>query len=282
VNSNATLLHLGTSSWSCPDWVGKVYAPGTPPADFIAAYARKFDTVEIDATFYATPRKTVVEGWRDRTPDTFLFAAKAPQVITHEKCLADCGGELKSFLDVMSVLGPRLGPILFQLPYFSKASGMTKDELLARLKPFLASLPEGFQWAVEIRNKAWLGESLFELLAERRVALALIDHPWMYRPKELFAREGVLTGPFAYIRWLGDRYAIEKITTTWGETVIDRRVDVAEWVPHLQELIERRLPVFGYVNNHYAGYAPDTLALIQDLLGNSEHGAIESRAIRTE
>ncbi len=264
MNANRSLLRLGTSSWSCPDWVGKFYTPGTLPAEFIAAYARKLDTVEIDATFYATPRKSVVEGWRDRTPEAFIFAAKAPQVITHEKCLVQCGGELKAFLDVMSVLGPRLGPILFQLPYFSKASGMTKDELLRRLGPFLASLPDGFQWAVEIRNKTWLGKPLFELLAERGVALALIDHPWMYRPRELFAREGVLTGPFAYVRWLGDRYATEKLTTTWNETIVDRRLEVDEWVPRLKELIERRFPVFGYVNNHYAGYAPDTLALIRD------------------
>ncbi len=266
MDSNKSQLRLGTSSWSCGDWVGKFYEPGTEPRDFIAAYARKLDTVEIDATFYATPRKSVVEGWRDRTPESFVFAAKAPQVITHEKCLMDCGGEVKAFLDVMSVLGPRLGPILFQFPYFSKASGVTKEELLRRLEPFLTSLPDGFQWAVEIRNKTWLGTPLFALLAEHRVAFALIDHPWMYRPKELFAREGVLTGPFTYIRWLGDRYAIEQVTTTWGKTVIDRRPEVDEWIPHLQELIERRTPVFGYVNNHYAGYAPDTVALLRALV----------------
>ncbi len=269
MNANNTLLRLGTSSWSCPDWVGKFYAPETAPRDFIAAYARKLDTVEIDATFYATPRRSVVEGWRDRTPESFVFAAKAPQVITHEKCLENCGGELKSFLDTMTVLGPRLGPILFQFPYYSKASGMTRDELLQRLNPFLAALPEGFQWAVEIRNKAWLDKPLFNLLAEHHIALALIDHPWIYRPDALFAREGILTGPFAYIRWLGDRYAIEKITKIWNGTIVDRRPDVEEWVPHLQALIERRLPVFGYVNNHYTGYSPDTLAMIQELMGGS-------------
>jgi len=113
------LLRLGTSSWSCQDWVGKFYAPGTPPKEFIDAYAHKLNTVEIDSTFYATPNKSTVEGWRDRTPEDFIFAAKAPQVITHEKFLADCGGDLNAFLKVMSILGPRLGPILFQFPYFA-------------------------------------------------------------------------------------------------------------------------------------------------------------------
>ena len=270
MNTMAKTLRLGTSSWSSQDWIGKFYEPGTKAGDFIAAYARKFDTVEIDATFYATPRKTVVEGWRDRTPETFSFAAKAPQVITHERLLNDCGGELKSFLDVMSVLGPRLGPILFQFPYFSKASGVAKDELLRRLGPFLAGLPEGFQFAVEIRNKTWIGPPLLDLLGKHGVTLALIDHPWMCGPGELFSRKGILTGPFAYIRWLGDRYAIEKITTSWADTVIDRRPDLELWVADLQRLIERGFPIYGYVNNHYAGHAPDTVVLLRELLGHSE------------
>ncbi len=269
MNPTTSLLRLGTSSWSCQDWVGKFYEPGTQPKDFIAAYALRLNTVEIDSTFYATPRRSVVEGWRDRTPENFIFAAKAPQVITHDKCLVDCEGDLKAFLEVMCILGTRLGPILFQFPYYSKASGMTKDELLRRLTSFLAMLPEGYQWALEIRNKSWLTKSLFELLEQHSVSLALIDHPWMYRPNELFAREGILTGSFAYVRWLGDRHGIEKITTTWNDTVVDRRPDLELWVPHLQELIERRFPVFGYVNNHYAGYAPETLAMLREMLGES-------------
>lgn len=261
-----SLLRLGTSSWSCADWAGKFYPAGTEPRDFIGEYARRLDTVEIDATFYAPPRKSVVEGWRERTPETFTFSAKAPQVITHEKFLVDCAAEVKSFLDVMSALGPRMGPILLQFPYYSKRSGVTRDEFLRRLGAFLPTLPEGHAWVVEVRNKTWIGPSLFDILKPFDIPLALIDHPWMSRPDELFATQGILTGPFAYIRWLGDRYGIEKITTTWNDTVVDRRRDIERWIPHIKELVDKRYPIFGYVNNHYAGYAPATVELIQQML----------------
>ena len=97
-------IRLGTCSWSTQDWVGRVYAPGTPATEFIAQYAQRFNTVEIDATFYAVPRTSTVDGWRDRTPDGFLFSAKVPQAITHEKFLEDCSRELDAFLKAMARL----------------------------------------------------------------------------------------------------------------------------------------------------------------------------------
>lgn len=263
---DTSLFRLGTSSWSCNGWVGKFYQPGTAAAEFIAAYARKLDTVEIDSTFYATPRKSVVEGWCDRTPETFLFAAKVPQVITHEKFLENCDADLKTFVEVMSGLGPRLGPMLLQFPYYSKKNGVTKEEFVRRLKAFLPTLPKAFRWVVEVRNKAWLGKPLFDVLGEHNIPLAFIDHPWMSRPDELFAKEGIFTGPFAYIRWLGDRSGIEKVTTIWNETVLDRRSDLQHWVKHIIALLDRQVPVFGYVNNHYAGFAPGTVELLQDMV----------------
>jgi uncharacterized protein YecE (DUF72 family) len=78
-------LRLGTSSWSSEDWVGTFYPPGTPPADFLPEYAKHFDTVEVDSTFYRSPSRSMVKNWRERTPPGFVFAAKVPQVITHEK-----------------------------------------------------------------------------------------------------------------------------------------------------------------------------------------------------
>jgi len=262
-------LRLGTSSWSARDWVGPFYPPGTPPSAFISAYAERFTTVEIDATFYAVPRRTTVEGWRDRTPESFVFAAKAPREITHDRFLEDCEAPLSAFMETMSVLGPRLGPVLFQFPYYARKSGVTRDLFLRRLEAFLPTLSTERPWAVEVRNKAWIGRSLLEMLGAHGVALALIDHPWMHRPDTLFAADGVLTGPFVYIRWLGDRYGIEKITAAWNETVVDRRADLAAWVPHIQALLDRPFPVFGYVNNHYSGYAPAAVELLQGLLGQT-------------
>jgi uncharacterized protein YecE (DUF72 family) len=268
MNMGATpgTLRLGTSSWSSRDWAGVFYEPGTPPADYIRAYAERFDTVEIDATFYAVPRRSTVEGWRDRTPETFLFSAKAPGEITHKRFLEGCEDLLHRFIDTMSLLGPRLGPVLFQFPYYTKKSGVTRDDFLKRLAAFLPTLPRGGKWAVEVRNKTWIGKPLLDLLSEHQVPIALIDHPWMHGPDTLFATPGILTGPFVYIRWLGDRHGIERMTTTWNETVVDRRPDILRWIPHIQALLERPVPVLGYVNNHYAGYAPATVELIQQLM----------------
>ena len=263
-------IRLGTCSWGTTGWVGRVYAPGTPPAEFITQYAERFNTVEIDATFYAVPQTSTVDGWRDRTPDGFLFAAKAPQAITHEKFLVDCGGELNAFLKTLARLDRKLGPILLQFPYFARKTGVTQELFLERLVPFLDAAPlDEYSFVVEVRNKPWLNEALFEPLRERRVTLALIDHPWMPRPPALLAHDGLITGPMAYIRWLGERYGIEKITKTWGEPVIDRSRDLESWVPAIKAALDKQLPIFGYVNNHYSGHAPHDVALLEGLLGRA-------------
>ncbi len=263
-------LRLGTSSWTAKGWLGKFYPTGTKPADFITHYAKRYNTVEIDATFYATPAESTIAGWREKTPDGFVFAAKAPQIITHEKFLEDCHHELNGFLHAMSGLGPKLGPIVFQFPYFAKKKGVTEDEFLLRLAKFCKTLPEaGFRFAVEVRNKTWMNPALFEILHGHRIACCLIDHPWMIPPDQLFRQREVVTAPFVYLRWLGDRYAIEKIAQMWSESVVDRKKDIARWVPHIQKLLDQEIDVFGYVNNHYGGYAPDNVDHLSAMLSDN-------------
>lgn len=260
-------LHLGTSSWTAKGWLGTFYPRGTKPADFISYYATQFDTVEIDATFYATPREDTLIGWREKTPDGFVFAAKAPKAITHDKFLEDCEHELNGFLAAMSLLGPKLGPILFQFPYYAKRTGVTEDAFLVRLTRFLKQLPEaGFRFAVEVRNKTWMNPALFEILRDHHVGCCLIDHPWMSSPDQLFRQRELVTAPFAYLRWLGDRRGIEEITQVWNASVVKRERDLARWAPHINDLLEGQIDVFGYVNNHYGGYAPDNLDELERLV----------------
>lgn len=260
-------IRLGTCSWTAKGWAGKFYPSGTDRSDFIAEYAKVYDAVEIDATFYGTPRLSTLEAWYDKTPEGFVFAAKAPQAVTHEKFLEDCGRELADYLDAMALLKEKLGPILFQFPYYSKKKGVTFDDFLGRLTPFLKTLPEdGFQFAVEVRNKAWLKPALFSALAEYNIAATLIDHPWMAPPADLMNRDGIVTAGFAYIRWLGDRYAIEKITKTWNERVVNRDDDLAKWIKPINSLLDDNVDVFGFVNNHYSGYAPDDIDQLADQL----------------
>ena len=262
-----THLRLGTSSWTAKGWLGTFYPSGTKPTDFITEYAKHYDTVEIDSTFYATPQESTVLGWKDKTPEGFLFAAKVPKVITHDKFLEDCTHELNGFLHAMSLLGEKLGPLLFQFPYYAKRTGVTEDDFLLRLTRFLKELPaDSYRFAVEVRNKNWINPYLFEILHDHNVALCLIDHPWMAPPKVLFNHKEILTNQFMYIRWLGDRKGIEQVTKVWNESVVDREADLGRWVPHIKNLLDQQMDVFGYVNNHYGGYAPDNVEQLKKML----------------
>jgi uncharacterized protein YecE (DUF72 family) len=258
-------LHLGTSSFSDPSWVGPFYAPGTKPADFLAAYARRYETVEIDATFYRIPSAAQVRTWASKVPEGFRIAAKVPQVVTHEKLLLDAGEDLALFLAAMEEAGEKLGPILFQFPYFRRDAFASAKPFLERLAPVLDSLPAGRRFAVEVRNKTWVAEPLLSLLRDRGVAFALIDHPWMPTIDQLLSGPDPVTADFAYIRWLGDRHGIESKTDTWEKIIVDREGEMERWVPAIAALLERNIEVFGYFNNHYAGHAPGSIALLRDV-----------------
>jgi uncharacterized protein YecE (DUF72 family) len=129
-------MYLGTSSWTAVGWETAFYPPGTKQADFLPFYAREFNSVEVDSTFYRIPSAKTVEQWRDRTPEGFVFTAKFPQTITHEKALANAEDELKEFVGVMDLLGPKLGPLLIQLPYFNRQKFAGLDSFLRVLEPF--------------------------------------------------------------------------------------------------------------------------------------------------
>ncbi len=258
-------LHLGTSSWSSEDWVGTFYPPGTSPANFLAEYAKHFDTVEADSTFYRSPSPLMAKNWRERTPASFILAAKIPQVITHEKVLQDCAAELKEFLGAMDLLGEKLGPLLFQFPYFNRKAFARPEDFLARLAPFLAKLPSGYSFAVEVRNKGWITEPFLDLLRKKKIAMALIDHPWMTPIDQLAAKLDVVTADFTYLRWLGDRKGIEEKTQHWDKLIISREREMETWIPLIERLLARRVRVYGYFNNHYAGFGPGSIALFHEV-----------------
>lgn len=245
--------------------MGPFYPPGASRGAFLPHYARRFRSVEIDATWYAVPAARTVEGWERATPDGFVFAAKAPQAITHEKVLRDCEAELDAFLTVMRRLGPKLGPVLFQFPYFKAASFPSLPVFLLRLAPFLRLLPPDLRFAVEIRNKGWLQAPLFDALREHGVALAWIDHPYMPAARQYARLSGALTADFLYVRWLGDRHAIEAETATWDRLVYDRSRELETWAEVMREIGPRVERVHAYANNHYAGCGYETAAQFREL-----------------
>src|SRR6266566_2783209 len=234
-------LYIGTSAFTAAGWEGSFYPEGTKPADYLTYYAKHFNSVEVDSTFYRAPSKNTVEGWARKTPQGFVFAAKVPQVITHEKVLVDCDAEIKQFVETMDCLGEKLGPLLLQFGYFNKKAFVGVNDFLARLRPFLKGLPKNHKFAVEIRNRSWLVPLFIETLRERGVALALIDQSWMPRPAQWFEKLDPITADFTYVRWLGDRKGIEDQTKTWDKVIVNRSSDLAEWAEILGKVHKRKI-----------------------------------------
>jgi uncharacterized protein YecE (DUF72 family) len=233
------------------------------PADYLGFYAEHFHTVEVDSTFYACPTARTVENWRARTPEGFIFSVKVPQSITHEKALLNCDAELKEFLDTMGILGEKLGPVVFQFPFFDKWKIKDRHEFTDRLILFLKKLPTERKFAIEIRNKKWLDAEFANLLREHKIALVLQDRSFMPNPTEL--KFDPITADWTYIRWLGDRKGIEQQTTTWDKTVVDRTTELSSWVDFCYQIMKRGVLIYVYANNHYAGHAPATIEQFRNL-----------------
>ena len=132
---------LGTSSFTASGWEGSFYPRGLRSSGYLRYYAERFPTVEVDSTFYACPAPRTVANWAARTPENFIFSVKVPQTITHEKVLVDCAAELHEFLATMDLLGPKLGPIVFQFPAFDRWKFPSQKHFLDVLVPFLSKLP---------------------------------------------------------------------------------------------------------------------------------------------
>jgi uncharacterized protein YecE (DUF72 family) len=256
---------LGTSAFTASGWEGSFYPRGMHSRDFLAYYATQLATVEVDSTFYGCPSARTVNNWADRTPEDFIFSVKVPQIITHEKALINCDSEFEEFVKTMEILGPKLGPMVFQFPVFDKWKFAKQDGFLAVLVPFLKKLPTNHKFVVEIRNKNWLDARFADLLREHNVALALTDTSFVPRPWEMKEKFDLITADFAYVRWLGDRKGIEKQTTTWDKAIVDRSVDLTNWVELFRRFVARNLKIFAYANNHYAGHGPATVKLFGNL-----------------
>jgi uncharacterized protein YecE (DUF72 family) len=250
-------IRLGTSSFTADGWNGSFYPKGTKSKDYLSYYSTRFDTVEIDSTFYRCPTMDAVNNWALQTPPGFIFSLKIPRTITHEKILVDCEKEFEEFVSTAGMLGEKLGPMVFQFPYFNKDVFNTPVQFLDRLKPFFKKLPRGggYKFAVEIRNKWWLTKRFADLLKENNIALVLQDHSLMPSAERVFSTIDPLTADFVCIRLLGDRKAIDAKTTVWNQIVEDKTASMNSWVDVCQMVQRRGIPQYVYFNNHYEGFA---------------------------
>lgn len=247
-----TTLHnifLGTSGWSYKDWIGPLYKK--KDKSMLRAYARILKTVEIDSTFYRYPSKGTVMGWAKYSPDGFVYCAKLPKLITHEKKLDLNEGaeeDLQKFVELMQPLSlsGKLGCILVQLP--PKFEYEPK-----KLGAFFKTLPTHVRFAVEFRHPSWMRKETWTLLEKHQVAYTIVDEPLL--PPEIH-----ITTNIAYFRWHGHG------TRPW----YNYRYQIKElepWVPKIKETAQSVQKIYGYFNNHYHGYAVENCLQVLEMLG---------------
>lgn len=251
----AAKTRIGTQGWNYDAWVGPFYPDDTRPADFLTVYARAFDTVEVDSTFYASPVSKTVRSWARRTPEDFVFSLKLPQEITHERRLRNVDALTSEFFDRARELGGKLGPILIQLgPDF----GPTELPAIAQ---FLPKLPRDIRFAIEFRQRGWIHDGVLALLAEHNVALTLSEGRWIPRRQmmQLAARP---TADFIYVRLMG----IDQSIVDYSRVQLDRTRETEAWADVIRRGADDGREAYVYVNNHFSGHSPASARVLQRLL----------------
>jgi uncharacterized protein YecE (DUF72 family) len=213
---------VGTSGWQYDDWRPSVYAPGLGKSRWLARYAELFDTVEVNATFYGLPAVATVQRWAASVPDGFRFAVKASRYLTHVRRLADPDDACARFLDRVRHLGPKLGPVLLQLPPHFPCDPDRLEATLHALGPETAV-------AVEVRDERWHDDRVYDVLARHGAALCWWDHRGAHAPL-------VRTTDWVYLRMHEGRatpppaYGVRSLTT-WCERIVSTfGEDATGWV----------------------------------------------------
>ncbi len=202
-------VRVGTSGYSYKEWKGPFYPEKLPAKAYLKYYAERFGTVEINNTFYRMPTDKLVAGWSEEVPEGFVFVLKAPQRITHIAKLAGTAGATNEiFVKVAQTLGPRLGPLLFQLPPFQR-----KD--VARLSAFLdeaAPLKKGLRFAFEFRHASWFDEEVWGVLRAHGASLCVAEGESLETPL-------VATADWGYVRLRRDAYP-DEVIAAWAERIL--------------------------------------------------------------
>ncbi len=241
--TGAATPRIGCSGWQYRHWRGSFYPSGLAMHAWLGYYARSFDTVEVNNTFYRLPEAATFRAWAHRVPAGFLFAVKASRYLTHLRRLRDPEEPLARLFARARHLGRRLGPVLYQLP-----PAWPRD--LPRLERFLAALPRGRRHAVEFRDPDWYSLETFEVLERHGAALCLHDMQGSETPRRS-------CGPFVYLRLHG---AGQRFGGRYPDAAIDG------WADWLAARCEDGLPAFVYFNNDAGGHAPRDAARLRGRL----------------
>jgi uncharacterized protein YecE (DUF72 family) len=241
-------IRIGTAGWSYPHWVGPFYPEGLDGSGFLPHYAARFETAEINNTFYRLPSPETLAHWVAQTPPGFLFACKASRYITHMKKLKDPETSTARFFAAVRCLGERCGPVLFQLPPDWHCN-------VDRLRSFLSGLPGGFRYAFEFRDPSWLTQPVYEVLRAANAALVIYDLEGETSPLQV-------TGDFVYVRLHGP--AQQAYRGCYDDDAL------AAWASRLAAWREAGRDVFCYFDNDEASHAPRDAARLKARIGASE------------
>ena len=202
-------IHVGTSGFGYKEWRGKFYPEKISPKEMLRFYSERFGTVEINNTFYHMPKASVLQSWAEQVPDDFVFAFKAPQVITHLKRLKHVDQEAEYLFRTLSVLEGKLGPVLFQFPKSFRA-----DRTL--LEDFLGLIPGDRACAFEFRSPSWLDVEILDLLREKGCSLCIAD------ADENPANEIISTAAWGYLRLRRSDYTDADLSQ-WIERILSQK-----------------------------------------------------------
>ena len=257
-------VKIGCQGWNYEDWVtaagGKAvfYPRATRGQEMLEIYARAFDTVEVDSTFYGIPKDTTLKSWRTKTPDNFSFSLKLPQDITHTLGLEKKSFDvLHEFCERVLILEEKLGAILIQLPPQFVAS----EENTRTLQAFLRELPAGIRFAVEFRDRNWFDAHTFELLGKYGAALCLTEGNWVPRAT-VFHAAGEEISDFAYVRFMGERDL-----TSFDHVQRQQNANLELWHQILHAIMSKTVETFVYFSNFYEGFAPASCNKLKEMVG---------------
>jgi len=229
-------LWIGTSGFQYAEWKGNFYPEDLPAAKMLPFYAERFSTTEINYTFHRIPSPKTIENWRTLTPEDFRFSLKAPQKITHWSKLRDCGDTLEYFCKVISGLGDRQGPVLFQLPPTFKKDADVLSSLLRELPSMRA--------AFEFRHGSWFDDEIFGILKSRNVGLCIADTAAIATPKKI-------TADYGYLRLRREDY---------------QKADVERWAKFVRERESEWQDAFVYFKHEESGIGPKLAAEMAKIL----------------
>jgi uncharacterized protein YecE (DUF72 family) len=242
-------LHIGTSGWSYKHWAEIFYPKEVKPERYLEYYITRFSCVELNSCFYHLPLKRTVTGWINRTPETFRFCLKLSRYITHQMQLVNIEGALQKFFDVFEDMKERSGPVLIQLP-----PGLSFDkQLICNFFNLLKEQYSQYRFAIEVRNRSWVNEDFFDMLAQYRIAFVNADSGNRYPYHEL------ATTDFVYLRLHGRE---QLYASNYSENVL------TEYAEKIRSWLLEGKEAWVFFNNDYHGFAVKNAKKLIEIIDN--------------